>query len=126
MSRSKGFYIADDVTRSVSGRLIVADRGLHPLRSLVDQRVPQPGPRAPLADMLGRNPRLRQPTIAEQLAQPARVLAIGLGTALATAQRARLHRLGEMWPRARLDQGVTDEQPACGRLHRDIDLAAAE
>jgi hypothetical protein len=44
--------------------------------------------------VLGRNPRLRQPPLGKQLAQPAGVLAIGLRAALATTQRARFHRLG--------------------------------
>ena len=76
--------------------------------------------------MLGRDPRLRQPPLGEQLAQPAGVLAIGLGPALATAQRARLDRLGQMRHRARSDQRVADEQPARAGLHRDVDLAALE
>jgi hypothetical protein len=51
---------------------------LQPLRALVDQGVTHPGPRTPLAHVLGRDPRLREPPVAEQLAQPPGVLAIGL------------------------------------------------
>jgi hypothetical protein len=68
---------------------------LKPLRSLVDQRVSQPRARPPPPHVLGRNPRLRQPAIGEQFAQPPGVLAIGLRAPLATPQRARLHRLGQ-------------------------------
>ena len=89
---------------------------LHPLGSFVDQRVSQPRPRAPLADVLGRDPGLRQLAVGEQLAQPAGVLAIGLGAPLATAQRARLDRLGQMRLSARRDQCVADEQPAGARF----------
>ena len=76
--------------------------------------------------MLGRDPRLGQAALGEQLTQPARVLAIGLSAPLATPQRARLHRLGQMRNRTRGHERVTDEQPARARLHRDIDLAAAK
>jgi hypothetical protein len=46
--------------------------------------------------------------------------------AVATAQRARLDRLGQMRHRARRDQCVTDEQPPGAGLHRDVQLAPAE
>ena len=95
---------------------------LHPLGALVDQRVTQPRARAPLADVLGRDPGLRQPAVGEQLAQPPGVLAVGLGAALATPQRARLDRLGQMRLGARGDQRVTHEQPAGARLDRDPHL----
>jgi hypothetical protein len=78
--------------------------------------VTHPRPRAPLPHVLGRDPRLRQPPVGEQFAQPARVLTIGLGAALAPAQGARLHRLGQMRHRAGGHQRVTDEQPARARL----------
>ncbi|HEY6694427.1 MAG TPA: hypothetical protein VI006_16365 [Solirubrobacteraceae bacterium] len=79
-----------------------------------------------MTHMHGRDPRLRQPPLGEQLAQPAGVLAIGLGAPLAPAQRARLDRLGQMRHRARGDQRVTDKQPPGAGLHRDIDLARIE
>src|SRR4029453_4994529 len=79
-----------------------------------------------LAYVLGRDPGLREPAVGEQLAQPARVLAIGLGTTLATAQRTRLDRLAQMRPRPGGDQRVTDEQPPGAGLHRDVRLAATE
>jgi hypothetical protein len=96
-------------------------RGASPRRR---ERVTHPRPRAPLPHVLGRDPRLRQPPVGEQFAQPARALTIGLGAALAPAQGARLHRLGQMRHRAGGHQRVTDEQPARARLHRDMHLPA--
>jgi len=76
--------------------------------------------------MLGRDPRLRQPALGEQFAQPPSVLAIGLGAALATTQRARLHRLGQMRHRAGPNERIAHEQPARASLDGDIDLASIE
>jgi hypothetical protein len=76
--------------------------------------------------VLGRDPRLRQPPVGEQLAQPLRVLAIGLSAPLAPPQRPRLHRLGQMRHRARRHQRIADEQPARARLHRNMHLTAAK
>ena len=76
--------------------------------------------------MLGREPRLRQPPFAEQLAQPLGVRAIGLGAALAAAQRAGLHRLGQVRHRPGPLQAPADKQPARARLNRDMDLPARE
>jgi hypothetical protein len=76
--------------------------------------------------MLGRDPRLGQAALGEQLTQPARVLAIGLSAPRATPQRARLHRLSQMRNRTRGHERVTDKQPARARLHRDLDLPAGE
>jgi len=99
---------------------------LHPLRALADQRVSQPRPRPPLAHVLGRDPRLGQPALGEQFLQPAGVLAIGLRSALAPAQRARLDRLGQMRRCAGGGQPIAHEQPAGSRLDGDMDLVAAE
>jgi hypothetical protein len=41
-----------------------------PLGALVDQRLSQMQPRAPLADVLRSDPRFGQPTLGEQFAQP--------------------------------------------------------
>jgi hypothetical protein len=79
-----------------------------------------------LTDVFGRDPGLRQPAIGDQLAQPASVLAIGLGPALATAQRARLDLLSEMRLSARAHERVTHEQPAGARLDRDPHAAPSE
>ena len=79
-----------------------------------------------MAHVLGRDPRLGQPAVGQQLAQPARVLAIGLRAPLAPPQRARLHRLGQMRHRPGGDQRVTDKQPPGAGLHRDAQLAAIE
>jgi hypothetical protein len=97
----------------------VAQDALKPLRALVDQRAPQPRPRAPLAHVLGAESTPPGADVGEQLAQPAAVLAIGLGAALAAAQRARLHRFGQMRHRPRGNQRVAHEQPAGARLDRD-------
>src|SRR4051794_15506860 len=43
---------------------------LEPARALVDQRLAQPGLRAPLAYVRGRDPRLRQAALGEQRPQP--------------------------------------------------------
>ena len=79
-----------------------------------------------MAHVLGRDPRLGEPAVGQQLAQPARVLAIGLRATLATPQRTRLHRLGQMRHRTGADQRVTDEQPPRAGLDRDIDPRPAK
>jgi hypothetical protein len=58
--------------------------------------------------------------------KPAGVLAIGLGPALAAAQRAGLHGFGQVRRCPGRGQRVADEQPAGARLDRDVDLAPAE
>ena len=92
----------------------------------VDQRLSQPRARAPLPDVLRRDPGFRQPFLGKQRAQPARVLAIGLRAPLAPAQRARLDRLGEMRDRTGTLKRLGDEQPAGARLERDLHLAILE
>jgi hypothetical protein len=79
-----------------------------------------------LTHVLGRDPRLRQPAIGEQLAQPTRVLAIGLRAPLGTPQRSRLHRLGQMRRRARRDQLLDHEPPAGRGLHSRLNLLARQ
>jgi hypothetical protein len=73
--------------------------------------------------VLRRDPGFGQPSLAQQRAQPARVLAIGLRAPLAPAQRARLDRLGEMGRCASALQCPGDEQPTRARLQRDAHLA---
>src|ERR1019366_1757880 len=63
---------------------------LLPLTALVDQRVTQPDRRAQIKQMIGRDPRLRQPPDHQQLAQMLRVSTVALRTLLVAAQRARL------------------------------------
>src|SRR5829696_5880818 len=99
---------------------------LQPARALVDERLAQPRAGAPLAHVRRRDPGLRQPTVAEQRAQPAGVLAVGLGAPLLAPQRARLDRLGQMRDRPGLDQRLAHKQPARARLDRDVKLPVAE
>ena len=76
--------------------------------------------------MCGRDRGLGQPTLHQQRAQPARVLAVGLGAPLAAAARARLGRLGKVRYGARLTQRLGNEQPAGAGLDRDVDPLASE
>jgi hypothetical protein len=71
-------------------------------------------------------PGLRQPPLRQQRAQPARVLAVGLGPPLAAAASARLGRLGQVGDGARLTQRLAPEQPARAGLDRDVDRPAHE
>lgn len=80
-----------------------------PLGALIDQRLAQMQTRAPLADVLRSDPRLRQPALSQQLAQPHRVLAIGLGATLTTPQRSGLDRLGQVRDTARTGHRLGDE-----------------
>ena len=118
----------DPCRRARADAVVVEHRAdpQQPLGALIDQRLAEMQPRAPLTNMLGRDPRLRQPPLREQLAEPQRVLAVGLRATLATPQRPRLHGLGQMRsPTARLD-ALCDEQPARARLDRDMHLTTAK
>ncbi len=86
-----------------------------PLRALIDQRLSQVQPRTPLTHMLSSDPRLGQPPLREQLAQPQRVLAVGLSATLAPPQRPRLHGLGQMRNTTRARDRPSNEQPASAR-----------
>ncbi len=70
----------------------------------------QPG--APLADVLGRDPRFRESALGQQLSEPQRVLAVGLRTPLTTPERARFDGLGQMRDSAGTLERPGDEQPA--------------
>jgi len=76
--------------------------------------------------VLRRTPGLRQASLAEQLAQPLRVRAVGLGATLAAPQRAGLDRLGQVRDRAGLLERLADKQPAGARLDSDVHKAARE
>jgi hypothetical protein len=97
-----------------------------PAGALVDERLAQPGAGAPLAHVGGRDPGLGQPALRQQRAQPARVLAVGLGAPLLAAQGARLGRLGQVPDGARLTQRLAHEQPARAGLDRDVDPLTPE
>lgn len=62
----------------------------------------------------------------QQLPEPAGVHPVGLRAALATPQRGRLDRLGEMRDRAAALQRAGDEQPAGTRPDRDVHHPAGE
>jgi hypothetical protein len=74
---------------------------------------------AHLEDVLGRDPRLRQPALAEELAQEPRVGAVRLGPLLATTQGRRVGRLGEVGLHTRPAELLDDEAPARAALERD-------
>ena len=95
---------------------------LLPGGALVDQRLAQPHPLAQLEDLLRRRPRLRQPTLLQQLAQVTRVGAVGLRSRLAAAQIGGLRRLREMSGRTGSDKLLDDEPPTRRRLQRNVDL----
>ena len=85
---------------------------LLPLAALIDERVAQPDPGAQIEDVIGRDPRLRQPADHQQLAQMPGVRAIALGALLGAAQRRGLRRLGQMHAGAdRRSSSTTNRQP---------------
>ena len=110
------------IIRGAGDAVVIEGRAdpLDPAGALGQQRVAQPGARAPLPHVLGRAPRFRQPPLAQQLAQPLGIRAVGLGAALAAAQRAGLHRLGQMRHRAGALQGAADKQPTRARLDSNV------
>ena len=71
---------------------------LLPLAALVDQRVAQPHACAQIEDVLGRDPRLRQPVDHQQLAKMPGVRAVGLGALLSPPPGGGLRRLGQTHP----------------------------
>lgn len=97
---------------------------LQPLGALVDERLAQPHQCAQLEDVFGRDPRLRQPPLDQQVAQVARVALVGLGAPLRTARRRRVGRLGELNRGAGALELLDDEPPASGRLHGGLDVLA--
>lgn len=113
---------------AVSQPVVVEHRAdaLLPLAALVDKGVTQPHPRAQIEQMIGRDPRLRQPPVHQQLPQMPGVSAVGLGPLLLPAQRARLRRLAQMHPRANATQLLAHEAPARRRLQRHLELQARE
>jgi hypothetical protein len=108
---------------------VVKERGLdslQPAGALVDQGLAQPRAGAPLTHVGRRDPGLGQPALAEQRAQPARILAVGLGAPLPAPQRARLDRLGETRHSTRFGQRLAHKQPARAGLDRDVNVGAGE
>ncbi len=99
---------------------------LLPLGVLVHQRVPQPDLGAQIEDVIGRDPRLRQPPGHQQLAMMTSVRTVGLRTLLVPAQRRGLRRLGEMHHGADRAQLLDHKAPPGRRLERDLQLLASE
>jgi hypothetical protein len=99
---------------------------LLPLRALLGQRVPQPDPGAQIEDVIGRDPRLRQPLDHHQLPQMPGVRAVTLRALLRSPQPRGLRRLGQMHHRADPAQLLDEEPPAGRRLQRHLELPAAE
>jgi hypothetical protein len=99
---------------------------LLPLRVLLDQRVPQPHPRTQIEDVIGRDPRLRQPPRQQQLTVMSGVRAVALRALRVPAQGCGLRRLGEVHDRADRPQLLDHEPPPGRRLERDLQLLASE
>ena len=92
---------------------------LLPGPALVHEVDVRPAQGAHLEHVVGRDPRLGQPALVKQLAQQARVGAVGLGPLLAAAQGCCVGRLSEMGLHAGSDQLLDDEPPAGAALERD-------
>ena len=94
---------------------VVIEHSLHPLlplAAIVDERMTEPDPRAQIKDVVGPDPRLRQPACLKQLAQMPGVRPIVLGALLVPAQRAGLRRLGQMRTApTRRSSSTTNRQP---------------
>jgi hypothetical protein len=99
---------------------------LLPLAALIDQRVTQPDLRTQVKQVIGRNPRLRQPPDHQQLPQMLRISPVTLRPLLLPAQRARLRRLSQMHLGAHATQLLNDEPPARRRLERHLELLASK
>ena len=98
---------------------------LLPLAALLDQRVTQPDPRAQIEDVIGRDPRLRQPPEQQQLAQMPRVGTVVLGALLVPAQRGVSAGSARCTTApTRRSSSTTNRQPG-RRLERDLELLAA-
>ena len=69
---------------------------LLPLGVLLDQGATQPRLGTQIENVIGRDPRLRQPPRQQQLAMMAGVRAVGLRTLLIPTKRRRLRWLGQM------------------------------
>jgi hypothetical protein len=99
---------------------------LLPLAALINQRVAQPDLRAQIKQMVGRDPRLRQPPDHQQLPQMPGVRPVGLRPLLVPAQRARRRRLTKMHPRTHTSKLLNHKPPARRRLKRDLELLTCE
>ena len=99
---------------------------LEPRRALIDQGVAQAYLAAQLEDVGWRDPRLGKASLEEELAQVARVEAVGLRTALGSAAGPGVRRLGQVDLRGDALELLADEAPAGGGLERRPDRLARE
>ena len=99
---------------------------LLPLAPLLAKRVPQPDTGAQIKDVIGRDPRLRQPLDHQQLPQMASVRPITLRALLWALEPSGLRRLGQMHHCANPTQLLDHEPPTGRRLQRHLQLPTAE
>ena len=99
---------------------------LLPLAALLRERVPQADAGAEIEEVLGRDPRLRQPADHQQLPQMSGVRPVALRALLVPAQRRGLRRLREVHPRADAVELLDHEPPARRRFQRHLELLPAE
>jgi len=97
-----------------------------PLAVLCDQRETQPHLRAEIKDVIGRDPRLRQPPRQQQLTMMTSIGTVGLRALLVPTPRGGLRRLRQMHDRSDPPQLLNHEPPAGRRLQRDLELLATE
>ena len=95
---------------------------LQPARALIDEVLVEPHQHPCVQHVGRRDPRLRHPSIDEQLTKMASVGPIGLGPTLLAAQRRRLGRLSDMRRHARPHQLLDDIPPARTPLQRERDI----
>ena len=99
---------------------------LLPLAALLREGVAQPDAGAEIEDVIGRDPRLREPAGHQQLPQMPGVRPVALGALLAPPQRRGLRRLGQVHPRPDRVKLLDDEPPARRRFQRHLELLASE
>jgi hypothetical protein len=93
---------------------------------LLEQRLAQTDASAELEDMSGRNPRLPQLPVQQQLQHVVAVGPVGLGATLAAAPGRRLGRVSQMRVVPRAGDLLAHEAPASRALEREVDNAALE
>ena len=99
---------------------------LLPLATLVRERMPTADSCAEIEDVLGRDPRLREPANHQQLTQMPRVRTPGLRTLLAALPGAGLRRLSQMHLRADPAEPLDHEPPPGRRFQRHLELLAGK
>ena len=99
---------------------------LLPFAALLRQGVAQPDAGAEIEDVIGRDPRLREPAGHQQLPQMPGVRTVALRALLAPPQGRGLRRLGQVHPRADRVKLLDDEPPARRGLQRHLELLASE